>query len=183
MNRRASRVPAGAEGVLFLPFLEGERTPYWDAHLRAAFLGVSSSHRREHLARAVLEGVALALRDCRDVMVDAGFRVEQPFLAGGGVSSKLWRDILVSALGHPGVLADPQGPAVGAAMLAAVPGATIADQIRQRLPVPRTTTVEPVADWIHTYDSLHQTYRLAAEAITDVSHRLVAAPGEPPGHA
>jgi xylulokinase len=181
MNERASGVPAGAEGVLFLPFLEGERTPYWDAHLRAAFLGVSSSHRREHLARAVLEGVALALRGCRDVMVDAGFAIERPFLAGGGVSSELWRTILVSVLGQDGVLADPQGPAVGAAMLAAAPDAVRADQIESRSPAPRTTIVEPVAEWARTYDGLYRTYRLAAEAITDVSHRLVAPLGEPSG--
>ena len=180
INRRASRVVAGADGVLFLPFLQGERTPYWDAHLRAAFLGLSSSHRRDHLARAVLEGVALALRGCRDVMEAAGLPVRTPFLAGGGTSSKLWRAILVSALGEAGVLAEPQGPAVGAAILAMASGATTADQITARIPSPRTTRVEPVVEWISTYDALHQTYRLAAEAITNVSHQLSRTTGESP---
>jgi xylulokinase len=180
INRRASRVSAGSEGVLFLPFLEGERTPYWDAHLRGAFLGLSSAHRREHLARAVLEGVAMALRDCRDVMERAGLPVQAPYLAGGGTSSRLWRTILVSALGQPGVVAEPQGPAVGAAIMAFASDATTATQILQRAPAPRTRRVEPVQEWVITYDALHHTYRLAAEAVTGVSHRLSGATDEHP---
>jgi xylulokinase len=180
INRRASRVSAGSEGVLFLPFLEGERTPYWDAQLRGAFLGLSSAHRREHLARAVLEGVAMALRDCRDVMERAGLPVQAPYLAGGGTSSRLWRTILVSALGQPGAVAEPQGPAVGAAIMAFASGATTASQILQRVPAPRTRTVEPVPEWVTTYDALHHTYRLAAEAVTSVSHRLSGAVDDHP---
>ncbi len=183
INRRASGVAAGAEGALFLPFLDGERTPYWDAHLRAAFLGLSSSHRREHLARAVLEGVAMALRSCRDVMEGAGLPVRRPHLAGGGTSSPLWRSILVSALDQPGVLAEPQGPAVGAAILAMAAGAGSAAEIVERVPTPRTRTIEPVQEWISTYDALHHTYRLAAEAVTHVSHRLSGAAGASPEHA
>jgi xylulokinase len=183
INRRASRVPAGSEGVLFLPFLEGERTPYWDAHLRASFLGLSAAHGRDHLARDVLEGVAMALRCCRDVVVAAGLPVRSPFLAGGGTSSKLWRRILASALAEPGVLADPQGPAIGAAILAMSSGATTAAEIASRVPTPRTTVVEPEPDWISVYDALHQTYRLAAEAITPVSHQLSGAAAEPIDHA
>ena len=183
INRRAARVPPGAEGVLFLPFLEGERTPYWDAHLRAAFMGLSSAHGRDHLARAVLEGVALALRGCRDVMEAAGLPIRRPFLAGGGTTSELWRTILVSALGGPGVLADPQGPAVGAAILAMAAGARSADEIVQKVPSPRVLSVDPIDDWISTYDSLHDTYRLAAEAITNVSHQLSGAAEESSPHA
>jgi len=183
INRSASRVAAGSEGVLFLPFLEGERTPYWDPHLRATFLGLSSAHRREHLARAVLEGVAMALRSCRDVVVAAGLPVRSPFLSGGGVSSKLWRTILVSALDEPGVLAQPQGPAVGAAILAMAPGAQTAAELLERIPGPRTSVVAPVEEWIPTYDALHHTYRLAAEAVTNVSHQLSGAAGESSNHA
>jgi xylulokinase len=174
MDRCASRAPAGAAGVLFLPFLEGERTPYWDTDLRAAFLGVSSGHGRDHMARAVLEGVALALRGCRDVVVEAGLPVERPFLAGGGVASRLWRTILVSALGREGRLPDPQGPAVGAAVLAAVAGAERPAEIRARAPRSSVARVKPRADWAATYDGLSETYRLAATAVTEVSHRLAA---------
>ena len=183
INRRASHIPAGSEGVLFLPFLEGERSPYFDAHLRAAFLGLSSAHGRGHMARAVLEGVALSLRGCRDVMETAGLPIRSPFLAGGGVSSKLWRTILVSALGVDGVLADPQGPAVGAAILAAAAGATSAADVQERIVPPRHRTVRPVPEWVSTYASLGRTYRLAAEAVTEVSHQLAGGVGEPTGRA
>ena len=182
INRRASRVAAGSDGVLFLPFLEGERTPYWDPHLRGAFLGLSSAHRRDHLARAVLEGVAMALRGCRDVMEEAGLPIDRPHLAGGGTSSRLWRAILVSALGRAGVIAEPQGPAVGAAIMALAAGATSASQILERIPAPRTRRVEPVKEWISTYDELYHVYGLAAEAVGEVSHRLSGA-YEPRRHA
>jgi xylulokinase len=183
INERASRVAAGAEGVLFLPFLEGERTPYWDPHLRGAFLGVSSAHGRDHLARAVLEGVALALRGCRDVMEAAGLPIRRPFLAGGGTSSVLWRRILVSALGQVGQVAEPQGPAVGAAILARAAGATTAREIVQRLPPRRSTTVDPDVAWTSTYDGLYRVYGRAAEAITDVSHELSAVAESAPATA
>jgi xylulokinase len=174
MDRCASRVPAGADGVLFLPFLEGERTPYWDPDLRAAFLGMSSGHRRDHLARAVLEGVAFALRGCRDVVRGAGLPVDRPFLAGGGMASRLWRTILVSALGQEGRLADPQGPAVGAAVLAAAVGAEDPAAVRSRAPRAASVTVRPRADWAETYDELSETYRIAASAVNEVSHRLAS---------
>jgi xylulokinase len=174
MDRRASRVPAGSDGVLFLPFLEGERTPYWDPHLRATFLGLSSGHTRDHLARAVLEGVALALRSCVEVVRSAGIGIEEPVLAGGGVSSRLWREILVAALGTPGRLIEPQGPAIGAALLSQAADASGLDALRGMVPRRRSTRVRPREDWASTYDELHATYRLAAGAITEVSHRLAA---------
>jgi xylulokinase len=174
MDRSASRVPAGSAGIMFLPFLQGERTPYWDADLRAAFLGVSSGHDRDHMARAVLEGVALALRACRDVMNEVGIATERPVLAGGGATSRLWRTILVSMLEQVGRLIEPQGPAVGAAMLAAAmghatPGAALRD-FRPR----RTVRVEPREDWVAAYDALYEIHGLAVASVAEVSHRLVA---------
>src|SRR5690606_5530214 len=123
LDRRAARVPPGSAGLLFLPFLQGERTPFWDARLRGAFLGLTMGHSRDHLARAVLEGVALSLRGCRDAMVDAGMRVERPILTGGGLRSPLWRSIVVAALSGQARVVEPQGPAIGAAVLAAAAGA------------------------------------------------------------
>lgn len=177
IDRKASRVPAGAEGVLFLPFLEGERTPHWDPDLRGAFLGLSSAHRAEHLARAVLEGVALSLRSCRDVVESAGLPVVRPFLAGGGMSSRLWRDILVSCLGQTGVLAEPQGPAVGAAILASAVGAASAEELRGRVRAARLREVAPMPDQVTVYDALDPTYRAAAGAVAETSHRLAAMAG------
>lgn len=177
MDRCASRVPAGAAGVLFLPFLAGERTPYWDPQLRAAFLGLSTGHSRDHLARAVLEGVALALRSCLQVVRAAGLAIDEPVLAGGGMSSRLWREILVAALGLTGRLMEPQGPAVGAAILARASGAADSAAIQAVLPRSRVVPVKPREEWVTTYDALQSTYRLAAGAIEEVSHRLATSTG------
>jgi xylulokinase len=177
----ASRVPPGCDGLLFLPYLSGERTPLWDPHLRGAFLGLSVVHRRGHLARAVLEGVALSLRNCRDLLRQAGFAIEEPFLGGGGTSSLLWRRILVSVLGGPAILAVPHGPALGASILAASIGARTVEELRTSMPTLGRSRVEPVPEWTAAYDALDVTYRIAAEAIRDVSHRLSRTTNEPAG--
>jgi xylulokinase len=173
MDEVASTVPPGADGVLFLPFLDGERSPYWDPDLRAAFLGASSAHRRPHLARAVLEGVAFSLRDCRDLLAGLGIRLEQPVFTGGGVASALWRTILASVLNQPGNVATPQGPAVGAAQIAAA--AANGQDLSERMAVARPTLepVNPVPEWAAVYDRVYAAYREAAICLTDISHRLV----------
>jgi xylulokinase len=169
MDRVASRVPPGAGGLLFLPFLEGERTPYWDPRLRGALIGLSTAHRREHLCRAVLEGVAFSLRTCRDLFLEIGFPVVKPQLGGGGSASRLWRTILVSVLGGPARLITPQGPALGAAMLAAQTIGLITDRAR-----PRGTLVAARATWIDRYDQVYASYGEAAQRLAPISHELVA---------
>jgi xylulokinase len=173
MDEFASGVPPGSEGVLFLPFLEGERSPYWDPDLRAAFLGVSSAHQRSHLARAVLEGVALSIRDCRDQLSGLGISVARPVFTGGGATSRLWRTILASVLDTPGSLATPQGPAVGAAQIAAA--AASGQDLIERLAAARPTLepVEPEARWVPIYDHVYATYREAARGLADISHQMV----------
>jgi xylulokinase len=166
MDELASHVPAGAGGVLFLPFLEGERSPYWDRDLRAAFLGVSSAHGPGNFCRAVMEGVALSLRSCRDLLNAIGLATQTPFLGGGGVGSPLWREILVSVLGEPGYLATPQGPAVGAAMLAA---AAVGEP---RSSGPSLEAVSPNGDWRSTYEQLYATYSTAGDTLSEISHSL-----------
>jgi xylulokinase len=170
----ASSVPAGAEGVLFLPFLDGERSPYWDPHLRASFLGLSSGHRRPHLSRAVLEGVCFSLRDCRDLLKNLGVEVPRPILTGGGIQSELWRTILASVLGVIGDTATPQGPAIGSAYLAAAAVAGVEPGREFPTPEPLLSPVEPRADWCDTYDSLYAIYLEAAHTVAAISHNLVA---------
>jgi xylulokinase len=175
MDALARRVPPGAGGVLFLPFLDGERSPHWDRDLRAAFLGVAGGHGRAHLCRAVLEGVAFSLRSCRDLLAGLGLRVERPFLTGGGVRSSLWRSILVSVLGQAGCWMEPHGPALGAARLAAaaVDGGRPPAVIRRS-----TVTVRPRADWQARYSAVFDTYAEAVDALQATSHRLARAARE-----
>jgi xylulokinase len=174
MDAVASSVPAGAEGVLFLPFLDGERSPYWDPHLRASFLGLSGAHRRPHLSRAVLEGVCFSLRDCRDLLRSLGVEVSRPILTGGGVESELWRTILASVLGVVCDTASPQGPAIGSAYLAAAAVGGSAPSHNVPSPKPALAPVEPRAGWRATYDNVYPIYIEAARRVAGLSHDLVA---------
>jgi xylulokinase len=175
MDAIASSAPAGADGVLFLPFLDGERSPYWDPGLRASFLGLSGAHGRAHLSRAVLEGVCYSLRDCRDLLETLGIVVERPILTGGGMESKLWRTILASVLGVTGSTASPQGPAIGSAYMAAAALEAAGSGQSQPKPQPRLTPVEPLTAWRETYDDAYPIYLEAARRVAGLSHDLVAA--------
>lgn len=167
MDEIASGVEAGAEGLLFLPFLDGERSPHSDPQLRAAFIGLSARHARAHLCRAVLEGVALSLHRCSEFLADAGLDVHCPALAGGGTASRIWLEILTAALGQPGRLQQPQGPALGAALLAAASTGA---------PIPTGARGEVIPcreDWREVYERLYPIYRRATSAVAEISHELV----------
>lgn len=118
----AAAIAPGAEGLRFLPYLTGERTPYPDPDARGAFVGLSVRHTRAHLTRAVLEGVAFGMRDGLELMRDAGAPAPGQFRAsGGGTKSPLWRQIVADILDVPVVtVATAEGAAFGAAVLAAV---------------------------------------------------------------
>lgn len=121
MCREAARVPAGAEGLLFLPYLTGERTPHADPHARGVFFGLSLKHSAAHLTRAVLEGVAYGMRDSLELIREMGVRVSRLRLSGGGARNPLWCTIQASVYGEPGArLTREEGPAMGAAMLAGI---------------------------------------------------------------
>lgn len=118
----AAEVQAGSDGLLFLPYLSGERSPHPDPHARGAFVGLTLSHDRRHMARAVLEGVAFGLRDGLDLMTAAGISPpDQIRASGGGTASPLWRQILADALGAEiATVETSEGATYGAALLAAV---------------------------------------------------------------
>jgi xylulokinase len=118
----AEEVPAGSDGLLFLPYLTGERTPHPDPLARGAFVGLTLRHDLRHLTRAVLEGVAFGLRDGLDLMLASGLARPDKFRAsGGGTRSSLWRQILADVLdAQIATVATEEGAAYGAALLAAV---------------------------------------------------------------
>jgi xylulokinase len=118
----AAEVPAGSEGLWFLPYLSGERSPHPDPLARGAFVGLTLAHDRRHLTRAVLEGVAFGLRDGLDLMVAAGMPAPAQIRAsGGGTVSPLWRQILADVLGAEiATVNTSEGAAYGAGLLAAV---------------------------------------------------------------
>jgi xylulokinase len=118
----AADVPAGCEGLLFLPYLTGERTPHPDPLARAAFVGLTVRHQPAHLTRAVLEGVAFGLRDSFELMKVTGLStIDQVRVSGGGAKSALWRQILADVLGAElATVNTTEGAAYGAALLAGV---------------------------------------------------------------
>ncbi len=118
----AAEVPAGSEGLLFLPYLTGERTPHPDPFARGAFVGLTVRHGLPHMTRAVLEGVAFGLRDSFSLMQGAGLGViRQVRVSGGGARSALWRQILADVLGSElATVNSTEGAAYGAALLAGV---------------------------------------------------------------
>jgi xylulokinase len=118
----SAAVPAGSDGLTFLPYLSGERSPHADPLARGAFVGLTLSHDRRHLTRAVLEGVAFGLRDGLDLMVAAGMPAPRQIRAsGGGTASPLWRQLLADVLGAEiATVNTSEGAAYGAGLLAAV---------------------------------------------------------------
>jgi len=116
----AADVGAASEGLFFLPYLSGERSPHPDPLARGAFIGLTLGHDRRHLLRAVLEGVAFGLRDGLDLMIAAGMPApSQVRASGGGIASALWRQILADVLGTElATVNTTEGAAYGAALLA-----------------------------------------------------------------
>jgi xylulokinase len=121
LEKEAAQVPAGAEGLVFLPYLMGERTPIWDPHARGVFIGLSSRHRRGHLYRAVLEGVTLAFRQMAAIFSEMGSPLDEIIAINGGARSQLWRQIFADVLGIP-IRWRPNsgGTALGGAFLASL---------------------------------------------------------------
>jgi xylulokinase len=121
LNDEAAAIARGADGVTFLPYLQGERTPHRDVSARGAFLGLSLAHTRAHLTRAVLEGVCFALRDSLAILQELGLAPEHMLLTGGGARSRFVRRMQAEVYGLPVQTVNrEEGPAYGAALLAAV---------------------------------------------------------------
>jgi xylulokinase len=124
----AMNVPPGSEGLFFLPYLSGERTPHADPDARACFIGLTLKHGRGHMVRAIMEGVAYAMRDSLAIIREMGVPVKQIRASGGGSKSQLWRQIQADVFGQKVVtLNAEEGPAYGVALLAAVAGGSFKD--------------------------------------------------------
>jgi xylulokinase len=170
LTKEAATWGPGAEGVTFLPYLQGERTPHADPDARAAFVGVSLRHDRGALARAVLEGVAYGLRDSLELLRGLGQAPSVGRASGGGARSRLWLEIVASVLGLPLELtANEEGSAYGAALLAGVRNgdypdarAAVAASVRVR------ETVEPNADWADAYAEGYARFRSLYPALRGV---------------
>jgi xylulokinase len=165
----------GVEGLLFLPYLQGERTPHADPHARAAFAGLQLRHDRGALVRAVLEGVAFGLRDSLDLVRGLGVEVSSARASGGGARSELWLRICASVLGVPiERTVVEQGSAFGAALLGGVAGGIYADVHEAVAAAVHTrNVVEPEPTWSDAYAALHLRYSALYPALRQLDGATV----------
>jgi xylulokinase len=160
----------GAEGLVFLPYLAGERTPHADPDARGAFVGLQLRHDRGALVRAVLEGVAFGLRDSLDLLRALGVDATVARVSGGGARSRLWLRIVASALGVPLELTESEeGSALGAALLGGVAAGIFSD-VHDAVSccVRVAETVEPDPAWQAAYAELHDRYRGLYPALREI---------------
>ena len=166
LDAEAAGVPAGADGVIFLPYLQGERTPHRDAALRGAIVGLSLAHTRAHLTRAVVEGVCFAMRDALEVLRALGLAPDELLLTGGGARSPFLRRLQSEVYGLPVATVNrEEGPAYGAALLAAVGAGAFPDVGSAA----RATLVRGVADAptpaaVRAYEAAYARYRASIDA-------------------
>ncbi|MBN1200814.1 MAG: xylulokinase [Anaerolineae bacterium] len=167
---RAEAIPAGAEGLIFLPYLEGERTPHMDPDATGAFVGLTRRHSQEHLTRAVLEGVAYAFRDCLQTLQAAGPVPDHFLVGGGGSQSAVWRRILASVLGVSlQTVEGKEHTAIGAALLAGL-GADVFYDLAQAVAraVRYGSTETPDPDEQARYAELHAQFQALYPALRAV---------------
>jgi xylulokinase len=170
----AEAVEPGAEGLLFLPYLSGERTPHLDPRARGAFVGLTLRHGRGHMTRAVMEGVAFSMRDGLEIMRDLGTPDDDLRAIGGGARSPLWMRLQADVYGRPiqRTVID-EGPAYGAALLAGVAAGVFADvgEAAERVRL-REEVTEPDGERARRYDELYATYTELYPALRGAMHAL-----------
>lgn len=121
LDAQAEKISAGSNGLIFLPYLSGERSPHGDAYARGVFFGISYVHGQDHFVRSIMEGVAFSQLDCLNLMRSLGINSDKIVLIGGGSRSKIWREIICDVFETPLItLKNEEGPAFGAALLGGV---------------------------------------------------------------
>ena len=173
----AAQVPAGSEGLIFLPYLSGERTPHPDPLARGAWIGLTTRHDQSHLTRSVLEGVAFGLKDIFCLMKEAGLgAVDQVRLSGGGAKSSLWRQILADVLGAELVTVNTtEGAAYGAALLAGVAAGVwpnVDAACAQTISI--GDRISPGARSVETYQLVYEHYRNLYPTLKPTFHALAS---------
>lgn len=183
LGRLAAQAPPGSEGLVFLPYLTGERSPHLDPLARGAFFGLSSRHSAAHLTRALMEGVAFSLRDCLELMRQIGTVPTQVRATGGGARSDFWRQLLADVLGCPIVrTVSDQGPAYGAALLAGVAAGVYANVEEACAGIElRTEVCEPDSERVRLYDDYHAEYQSLYSATSAQMHALSDLADRPAG--
>ena len=173
LTSSAETVPPGSEGLIFLPYLSGERTPHPDPHARGCFIGLSVRHEKRHLTRSVLEGVSFGLNDSLELMRDLGVNPKKIVLSGGGARSTLWKQMLADVFSSRCTMVNAlEGAAYGAAILSAVGSgafASVEDACDQW--IRQTEVVEPSSE-SPSYEKFYSVYRSLYPCLQDTFRSL-----------
>ncbi len=175
MDRMAGEVPPGAEGLIFHPYLQGERAPYWGPHLRADFIGLTLRHGRAHMARALYEGIAFSIRDLMAAARAEGLDYREIRLLGGGARSAVWRQIMADVIGLEIDCPERGDASFGAALVAGL-GVDLFDSPRHAVErcVRLTARCRPDGERHDFYSELFDVYKEAQAKLAPLDHRLHA---------
>ncbi len=171
LNVPAESIPAGSDGLMFHPYLNGELTPFNDPELRGSYTGISAGHTTAHFTRATLEGVAMSLRDCMGVLDQLGVKMTRVRIIGGGAKGALWRQIVADVLGMSLEKVKVDDSSFGTAMLAAV-GIGWFDSYAQAAEtcIEIDSVTNPCPDAQAVYNKLFPRYKAIAAALAPVYH-------------
>ena len=176
LTKLAATVPVGSEGLFWLPYLMGERTPHLDAQARGGWIGLTAKHTGSHLLRSIIEGVSYSLKDCLEIIGLLGVEVEAVRASGGGARSPFWRQTLASIFERPIVTLETQeGSAYGVALLAMVGTGqygTVGEACR--VTIKEESRVEPNAADVPTYSRAYGVYRELYPALKDLFPKMAA---------
>jgi len=176
LTAEAANSPAGAQGLFWLPYLMGERTPHLDATIRGGWIGLTARHKRADLIRAVIEGVSYSQRDCLDIIEDLGVAVNSVRASGGGAQSAFWRRLLAGILHKRVVTLETQeGSAYGAALLA-LAGTGAFSNVPEvcRAAVRETDSISPDAGEAAFYEKAHRVYQAMYPALKPICQQIAA---------
>ena len=167
--KEAERVAPGSEGLVFLPYLTGERTPHPDPNARGAWIGLTVRHGKAHLARSVLEGVSFGLRDSLEILQSMNVSIGNVRASGGGARSGLWRQIQADTFNYPlSTINVDEGPALGAALLAGVGAELYSSVVEACSSVIKVVSSTPVIEEnARIYEKQYQIYRALYPALKD----------------
>lgn len=169
LNVSAEEIPAGCDGLMFHPYLNGELTPYNDPELRGSYTGISAAHTTAHFTRATLEGVAMSLKDCMHTLQEQGVTMERVRIIGGGAKGSLWRQIVADVLGLAMEKTKVDDSSFGSAMLAAVGIGWFSDfaEAAERC-IEVESVSEPIAENQCIYDALFPKYKRIHDVLTPI---------------
>jgi xylulokinase len=161
LDREAATIPVGSDGLLFLPYLIGERTPHMDPNARGMFFGLSLCHSRAHLIRAIMEGVVLAMRDSLEIMRKLGTEPHRLIASGGGARSALWRQIQADVYNMELTTAEvPEQAAFGAALVAGV-GTGVYESVETacQKTITYSSPTYPIQENVRRYQEYYQVFK------------------------